>query len=607
MDSMAPRNGTVGQNRSGSLTGDGKKKMKTLARRRQSAPSLVISKALTRSRSTSRDRCRPPGGPESCVLVQAILAESPRRLLLGHAPTQLRTGLQSQERHLFLFTDMLLVAKARLDRALDLAGDPGLDPAWPHAPCRSPSLFKLKARVRLSDVWTAGCLDQGSVEDHRLWVTSRKDEPPYPLIGHECPFSIKMSHLRDGRSSGGGGLGGGLGGVPASPWGGPGGLGQGLPPDTLCQFILQPSMVAPGPAPPTDSSSSSLENDLTAFSEPRDAHLLLRLLPAGQPEPGRPRRRSEPAAAPSSAPGRGRPARKASYDAAVEGGEGEECLERGMSALQLKEVKEDGGQKGGARVQSGGRRKLKLDDSRSSPSSPATSPTGSSLSSLDSAFSQYSTGSAPLLPLFPSRPQVSPEREAPPLWPPPHGLHRKERRLSPRRCDDAHSEEAAEAAAHSEEDDPTGPGAAQHAARHATGSTPDRRRPGRPPSYQQALLQSSRGHEEPLTLRPPTPASQTGSEATRRLARSDGVPPPRGVFFAATLVLEGPRSSGGLRGSRPLPAAPRFSPSPSAPVRDYFSSQEERGRSQEEERERRRSEPRADHSDQLLPAEESYV
>ena len=48
-----------------------------------------------------------------------------------------RQGLQSQERHLFLFTDMLLVAKAR-----------------------SGGNFKLKDKVRLSEMWLAACLDE---------------------------------------------------------------------------------------------------------------------------------------------------------------------------------------------------------------------------------------------------------------------------------------------------------------------------------------------------------------------------------------------------------------------------------------------------------------
>ncbi|XP_068593138.1 rho GTPase-activating protein 20-like [Cebidichthys violaceus] len=318
METMSPQQGTMGQNRSESLTGDSKKKMKTLAQRRQSAPSLVISKALTRSRSTSRESFLTPVSPESCPLVQAFLAESPRRLFLGHAQTQLKTGLQTQERHLFLFTDTLLVAKAK-----------------------SPTHFKVKAQVRVCEMWTAGCMDEvcegstnpersfvmgwptcncvatfsseehkdkwlaliksriaagkgkddpktiplkifakdigncayaktlavnntdstadvirtallqfgisGCVKDHRLWVNSSKEEPPYPLIGHEFPFSIKMSHIRDGGSSG-----------PAwdstSPTDCPGVLllDQCLPPDTQCQFILKPSKASPGQAPLTE-------------------------------------------------------------------------------------------------------------------------------------------------------------------------------------------------------------------------------------------------------------------------------------------------------------------------------------------------------------------
>ncbi|KAK1902880.1 Rho GTPase-activating protein 20 [Dissostichus eleginoides] len=373
MESMSPQQGTMGQNRSDSLTGEGKalpdnkKKMKTLAQRRQSAPSLVISKALTRSRSTSRkstvlltrcrastkvamyggpakdsiyqhhmmyngaiscssvrfkgrpaqlsishsggrdllsacegENCLTPVSPESCPLVQAFLAECPRRLFLGHIQTQLKTGLQTQERHLFLFTDTLLVAKAK-----------------------SSTHFKVKAQVRVCEMWTASCLEEvcegstnpersfvmgwptcncvasfsrilegkdkddpktiplkifakdignyayaktlsvsntdstsdvirmallqfgisGCEKDHRLWVSSSKDDPPYPLIGHEFPFSIKMSHIRDGGCSVGG-----AGRDPSTPTDSPGVLllDQCLPPDTQCQFILKHSKVTPG-------------------------------------------------------------------------------------------------------------------------------------------------------------------------------------------------------------------------------------------------------------------------------------------------------------------------------------------------------------------------
>ncbi|XP_035182341.1 rho GTPase-activating protein 20-like isoform X2 [Oxyura jamaicensis] len=37
----------------------------------------------------------------------------------------------------------------------------------------------------------------GRTNDHHLWVISGKDEPAYPLIGHEHPFSIALNCLRD--------------------------------------------------------------------------------------------------------------------------------------------------------------------------------------------------------------------------------------------------------------------------------------------------------------------------------------------------------------------------------------------------------------------------
>lgn len=33
--------------------------------------------------------------------------------------------------------------------------------------------------------------------EYQLWVKTSKDDTPYPLIGHEYPFSIKMNFVRD--------------------------------------------------------------------------------------------------------------------------------------------------------------------------------------------------------------------------------------------------------------------------------------------------------------------------------------------------------------------------------------------------------------------------
>lgn len=41
-------------------------------------------------------------------------------------------------------------------------------------------------------------LDHGHFQ---LWAKTARDEAPYPLIGHERPFAIKLSCLRDSLSS----------------------------------------------------------------------------------------------------------------------------------------------------------------------------------------------------------------------------------------------------------------------------------------------------------------------------------------------------------------------------------------------------------------------
>ncbi|XP_006272410.1 rho GTPase-activating protein 20 isoform X1 [Alligator mississippiensis] len=317
MAAMSPQQEHVGQGRSSSLTGeprapaaapDSKKKMKSLAQRRQSAPSLVLSKALNKSRTITREGCFSPISPEACPLVQSFICPSRALILNGHV--QLKTGLQTQERHLFLFTDLLVVAKSK-----------------------SQSHFKLKSQARLCEMWTASCMEEvcegstnpeksfvlgwpttncvvnfsspeqkekwlsslqsrikeekekdypksiplkiiakdvgicaysktltvtnadtandvilmalqqlginGSEKDYQLWVNSGKEDAPYPLIGHEYPFGIKMSHIRDAMSQTQGSK------DCASPLDLQGSLlMEQLPRDLQCQFILKPSRLA---------------------------------------------------------------------------------------------------------------------------------------------------------------------------------------------------------------------------------------------------------------------------------------------------------------------------------------------------------------------------
>ncbi|KAM4787847.1 rho GTPase-activating protein 20 isoform 3-T3 [Cyanocitta cristata] len=156
MDVMSPQQEHLGPGRSSSVSGesrgfaaaDSKKKMKSLAQRRQSAPSLIFVKALSRSRSASREGCLSPISPEAWPLVQSFICHNRTFILDGHV--QLKTSLQTQERHLFLFTDLLVVAKSK-----------------------SHSHFKLKCQARLCEMWTAFCTEEvceGSTDPDRSFV-----------------------------------------------------------------------------------------------------------------------------------------------------------------------------------------------------------------------------------------------------------------------------------------------------------------------------------------------------------------------------------------------------------------------------------------------------
>ncbi|XP_066031908.1 rho GTPase-activating protein 20 isoform X2 [Chamaea fasciata] len=280
--------------------------MKSLAQRRQSAPSLIFVKALSRSRSASREGCLSPVSPEAWPLVQSFICHNRTFILDGHV--QLKTSLQTQERHLFLFTDLLVVAKSKSHSHFKLKCQARLcemwtafcteevcegstDPdrsfvlGWPTTNCvanfrsaeqKETWLSFLQSRIReekekdnpksipltiiakdvgtcaysktlsVTNVDTANdvilmALQQlginGSEKDYKLWVISGREHAPYPLIGHEYPFGIKMSHIRD-----------------AMPHGskhcacprqlqGPF-LTEQLPQELQCQFVLKPSQVA---------------------------------------------------------------------------------------------------------------------------------------------------------------------------------------------------------------------------------------------------------------------------------------------------------------------------------------------------------------------------
>ncbi|KAL1781769.1 rho GTPase-activating protein 20 [Sigmodon hispidus] len=282
-----------------------KKKMKTLAERRRSAPSLILDKALQKRPST---RDGHSASIDTCAFLSSLMCSS--RTLLIDGPVELQRGLQRQERHLFLFNDLFIAAKIKYNNN-----------------------FKIKNKIKLTDMWTASCVDEvgegsmnalksfvlgwptvnfvatfsspeqkdkwlsllqryitlekekdypksiplkifakdigncayfktitvmnsdtanevinmslqmlgitGSERDYQLWVNSGKEAAPYPLIGHEYPYGIKMSHLRDTALLTQGSKDSATPSQLQEPF-----LMEQLPREMQCQFILKPSRLA---------------------------------------------------------------------------------------------------------------------------------------------------------------------------------------------------------------------------------------------------------------------------------------------------------------------------------------------------------------------------
>ncbi|XP_062910222.1 rho GTPase-activating protein 20-like isoform X1 [Mobula hypostoma] len=313
---MSPQQDNIGQSRSSSLSGETRisscrkteKKMKSLAQRRQSAPSFMISKALNKTRTLSRESCLSPVSPELCPLLRSVTG--PHRTFLMEGPVQLKIGLQTQDRHLFLFNDVLVIAKSKSVTHFKLkkqvkvsevwmtsytdgvcegstSAEQSFVLGWPTTNCvatfssieqkekwlcclqscikeekekEHPKNIPLKILTRnvascvYSKVLTVKNTDtandvvamtlqhfgiMGSSKDYQLWVTSGKEDTPYPLIGHEYPFSIKMSHIQSatGQTQGSKDA------IYPLDFQGPFIIEQ-LPVEMQCQFILKPSHLA---------------------------------------------------------------------------------------------------------------------------------------------------------------------------------------------------------------------------------------------------------------------------------------------------------------------------------------------------------------------------
>ncbi|XP_031717473.1 T cell activation RhoGTPase activating protein b isoform X1 [Anarrhichthys ocellatus] len=114
--------------------------LRHLAQRRRSAPSLVFGKALGMPWSPIREEASCWVSVEQSPFVLGLTSEN-EELLLDEC-VQVTDGSKTKERHLFLFSDVIVFAKLK-----------------------STSSYRLKHRVSLEDVWLYGFEDEAEEEE----------------------------------------------------------------------------------------------------------------------------------------------------------------------------------------------------------------------------------------------------------------------------------------------------------------------------------------------------------------------------------------------------------------------------------------------------------
>ncbi|XP_023404283.2 rho GTPase-activating protein 20-like [Loxodonta africana] len=189
------------------------------------------------------------------------LSEGPNRTLLIHGPVEFKRGWRRQKRHLFLFSDLLLVSNSKYRKTFKIKDKIPLNTMW-MTDCDDTNakrslvlgwptvnftatfssseqkeqwrsslrryinlakekdhLKSIPLKIFTEDIKNCACpisltvtnsdttndiIDKslpmlgitGSKSDYQLWVSSGKKEAPFPLIGHEHPYGIIMSHLQ---------------------------------------------------------------------------------------------------------------------------------------------------------------------------------------------------------------------------------------------------------------------------------------------------------------------------------------------------------------------------------------------------------------------------
>ncbi|XP_022256815.1 uncharacterized protein LOC106471659 [Limulus polyphemus] len=237
---------------------------KRIVRSRSTAASKLhraLSGKSKENLSETKPSQRRPNGP--------LRNKSCTRTFIMESPVLFTMGVQKQERHMFLFNDILLIAKPRSSHSYKLkeklllcelwlstcladvcessrTSDTSFVLGWPTtnvvATFSSPemkdlwhsNLTQIINKVKKSETGVAtlkvsywnqeakkdfykpikvtntqtanDCItmimkelgeEMTNLKDCQLWVKTGKDDTPYPLIGHEYPFSIEMNFLRN--------------------------------------------------------------------------------------------------------------------------------------------------------------------------------------------------------------------------------------------------------------------------------------------------------------------------------------------------------------------------------------------------------------------------
>ncbi|XP_052244356.1 uncharacterized protein LOC127853683 isoform X2 [Dreissena polymorpha] len=234
-----------------------------LSARRKSAPGAVLFRGSIKPKSSNNILSSNSMGKKDPEIFQY---NNFNRQYLMEGNVEFSRGMQTQDRYMFLFSDLLLVAKQKsntkfklkhrlplgelwvaycIDEVteLTLTQEHSFVIGWPttnyvatfqSVELKDTWLVKFKEQIeeersklkpetlplevhhkknektchidveRTTDVQTviAQCLQQLSIpedqaKDFQLWCRMGPDESPYPLCGHELPYAIKMSQIRD--------------------------------------------------------------------------------------------------------------------------------------------------------------------------------------------------------------------------------------------------------------------------------------------------------------------------------------------------------------------------------------------------------------------------